>query len=324
MSPQWAVVVPTIREDCLKRFLDEWRDDLCGARIIVVEDNPERSFDAGGADHYSHAEIDRDLGEDSWIIPRRSSAIRSYGTLIAVRGGAEFIWHLDDDCYPEPGRRGSYLTELRDILTALAPPASWWNTLDGIYPRGYPYGIRAAERPVMAHHGLWSNVPDLDGRTQLAMPGFRLPPAEHAEHVPPGLFFPMCGMNLAFRGEAARLFYMLLMGRSQAGTPFPFDRFDDMWAGLLVKRIMDHLGWAVTSGAPSVEHSRASDAERNARIEAPGIEAHERLWPVIAGADLTGSDAADCYRQLSAVVAGFGDGYWPLLGAAMTRWADLW
>lgn len=322
-----AVVVPTIREDCIRRFLAEWAEDLADALVIVVEDNPERSFGVSGVRHVSWAEIQADLGGDAKIIPRRSSACRSYGTLLALREGAEIIWHLDDDCYPEPGTKGDYLRVLRNNLATSRPQAAWWNTLGkrGIYPRGYPYGIRDTSMPVMIHHGLWSGVPDLDGKTQVGMPDLRLPPASWLETVPYGRLFPMCGMNLAFRRDAAPLMYMLLMGHNHGGERYPFDRFDDMWAGVMAKLACDHLGWAVTSGYPSVEHSRASDPARNAEIEAPGIAVHEDLWPYLKGVSLAGAaTAAECYLRFAAAIGMFGSKpYWRELADAMRRWTAL-
>ena len=325
-----AVVVPTIREECALRWLDEWKDDLRDARVILVEDNPEPTFAISGAEHYSWRDF-AELGEDEWIIPRRTSACRSFGFLKALQGDADIIWTTDDDCYPEEARRGSYLDALRENVTCSVASADvmngWWNTISsaGLYPRGYPYGIRDKTRPVMIHHGLWSGVPDLDGRTQLEMPGYRLPPAQWLDTVPYGRLFPMCGMSLAFRAEAAPLMYMLLMGQDHAGDRYPFDRFDDMWAGIMAKLACDHLGWAVTSGYPSVEHSRASDAARNAEIEAPGIAVHEDLWPYLKGVSLAGAKtAAECYLRFADAIEVFGGKpYWRELGEAMRRWTAL-
>lgn len=323
-----AVVVPTIREDCAGRWLREWADDLAGAHIVMVEDNPEPTFRLGGdVAHYSWRDF-RELGADEWIIPRRTSACRSFGFLKALQAGADAIWTTDDDCYPEKDRKGEYLGLIGDLFAApVADPASgWWNTITGgqAYPRGFPYGIR---KPVMIHHGLWSNVPDLDGITQLASPDLRLPPHEQVDVVPEGAFLPFCIMNAAFRAEGAPLLYMLLMGQDRDGQRWGFDRFDDIWAGLFAKRAADHLGWAVTSGAPSVRHSRASDPHRNAELEAPGMAAHEGFWQHIRDVKLTGTTAADCYLELADAAGSFGgdsprEGYWETLAAAMRLWAE--
>lgn len=324
-----AVVVPTIREECLKRWLDEWRDDLADARVIVVEDNPDRSFAVpGDVEHYCWRDIDGDLGEKAWIIPRRTSAVRSYGFWKAWQGGAEVIWTTDDDCYPEEPWRGRYLARLRAILRSQVGQGSWHDTIAGRGmppPRGFPYRLRGQHRPVMVHHGLWSNVPDFDGLTQKANPDLRLPPAHGTETIPCGQFFPFCIMNVAFRAEMLPALYMLLMGQDQQGMPWGFSRFDDIWAGLFLKRITDHLGCAITSGAPSVHHSKASKADDNIRLEAAGIAAHEDFWPYVAGIPLTGTTVLECYRELARAVAAYHPGhqYWPRLGEAMTIWAGL-
>ena len=328
-----AVVVPTIREDCLARWLAEWGDDLKDARVIIVEDNPEMSFRVEVShgpvpEHYCWQDIEKDLGADAWIIPRRTSAVRSWGLLEAWRGGADVIWTLDDDCYPEDHHRGRYLELVTRALAAEAEGDAWFNTIGGnsrdLYPRGYPYRIRDATRPVMVHHGLWSNVPDLDGITQQANPDFRLPPSCGYDEIPRGRFFPMCVMNLAFRREMAPAMYMLLMGQDAGGSRWGFDRFDDIWAGLFAKRIADHLGYAIRSGAPSIHHSRASDPVRNTELEAPGIAAHEDFWPYVRDIPLTGVTMAECYREIAWKVASYSTGpYWPVLGEAMAVWAGL-
>ena len=94
---------------------------------------------------------------------------------------------------------------------------------------------------------------------------------------------------------------------------------------LFAKLTADHLGWAVTSGWPSVEHSRASDAARNAEIEAPGIAVHEDLWQAMKDVDLAGADTAGaCYLRFADAITQFRDEpYWRELGAAMRRWTAL-
>ena len=324
-----AVVVPTIRQDCAIRWLQEWKDDLAGARVILVEDNPEPTFAlSGNVEHYSWADFG-ELGGDAWIIPRRTSACRSFGLLKALEGDADIIWTTDDDCYPEAGYKGRWLEAIEKAFSTPAPDTSWWNTISGtdLYPRGYPYRIRDNGVPVMLHHGLWSNVPDLDGITQLANPDFRLPPSDRRIAVPYGRLFPMCIMNAAFRREATPLMYMLLMGKDPDGQHWGFDRFDDIWGGVLAKLAADHLGWAVTSGSPSVHHSRASDPHRNAALEKAGMAAHEDLWPYLRDVRLSGTTPGQCYREFAQAINEYGGetprtGYWNSLAMAMTVWAD--
>jgi reversibly glycosylated polypeptide / UDP-arabinopyranose mutase len=327
-----AVVVPTIREECIQRWLVEWGNQLAftDTQVIVVEDNPEPIIKGlpGSFDHYSWKDIDHELGSESWIIPRRTSAIKAYGFLKAYQGGADIIWTLDDDCYPEQGRI-DYLDNIEDLLYREYPQEYWWSTLfEDLYPRGYPYGIRNQERPVMVHHGLWSNIPDLDGLTQKNNPDFRTQPSRFINLVPRGQFFPMCGMNLAWRREMTPAMYFMLMGEDKKGIPWGFDRFDDMFAGLFVKKIADHLNYAITSGSPSIHHAKASDVESNIHKEASGIIAYEELWQEVEKWNLTADTVKGCYLQLAMHVRDLQietdpSGYWLNLAYAMAIWSDL-
>lgn len=328
-----AVVVPTIRPERILKWVDKWAMQLARAdQVIIVSDTPEPVIEVSrqlrrlGRKMYCWRDIDNEMGEDAWIIPRQTSAVKAYGFLKAYQSGADVIWTLDDDCYPEEGV--DYLKRLDEVFGLHVPDQSWWTTLriggHQPYPRGYPYGIRNRLWPVMVHHGLWSNVPDLDASTQLTMPHYRTAPAVGVDVVPSGKMFPMCGMNLAWKRDMTPAFYFMLQGKYGG---WPFDRFDDMWAGLMVKRICDHLGYAVTSGAPSIHHDRASDPVKNLHTEAPGVAVHEELWPIIAEAKLTSSTVEGCYQELADVVdkqprraiSGY-DHYWHKLAMAMDAW----
>lgn len=320
-----AVVIPSIREDCFRKWAAEWEEDFRETRVILVEDNPEKTFRAPSwVEHYAWQDTVREMGGDSWIIPRRADAVCSFGFLKALQGDADVIWNLNDDCYPEEAHKGAYLQRAAAAFTSV-PDDSWHNTITGLYPRGYPYGIRGRMRPVVFHHGLWSNIPDLDGETQLANPDFRLPPCQSAEVVPPGKFFPMCNMNMMFRRDIAPVMYQLLMGSDQNGTPWGFDRFADIWSGLLMKKTADHLGLAVTSGTPGIRHSRASDPHRNVQLEAAGRSAHEKFWELIRDTKLTESTPAGCYPELADALDCYREPtprayYWHSLAAAMRVW----
>ncbi len=319
----------------MKQWLAEWEAELRDARVIVVEDGPVAGFDLGAGyrnlSHHGWDSIGRDLGDDAWIIPRRTSAVKSYGFWLAHKEGADAIWTLDDDCYPEPAWRGDYLTVMADRLSEDRDQVSWWNTLGNsrMHPRGYPYEVREQRRPVMIHHGLWSGVPDLDGITALAHPDWQVPePWLHEVKTVPRGFFPMCGMNLAWRRELTPAMYFMLMGHGADGQHWGFDRFDDIWAGLFAKRVCDHLGYAVTSGSPSIRHTKESDPQERVRKEATGIEAHEELWPLVAGLCLEGcTSVAECYQALAlglkgSLMPGRND-YWRRLADAMLAWTEL-
>ncbi|MBU4421378.1 hypothetical protein KKB41_00260 [Patescibacteria group bacterium] len=381
-----AIVVPTIREECIIKFLNEWKSEFEAQKdlmIFVVEDNPHKSFDispplsslrthspsslccavrnsvirvkngtrgearrgvlsSGGIPpltppldtrgekniiHFSWEDIENDLGEKAWIIPRRTDCVRSYGYYKAYQAGADILITLDDDCYP--AQRTPYLIE--EFIKNLERPASarFFNTLDGritnysggLYPRGFPYADRDCRAALC--HGLWENVLDFDGKTQLQMPDFTAEVSKAgASVIPSGAFFTMCGMNTAVIREAIPAFYFLLMGKDKNGNRWGVDRFGDIWCGIFIKKIIDHLNMAALSGQPVIRHSRASDAQKNFELEATGMPLNEWFYKEVAGIALESDSFKDCYRELALKLPSK-NGYFDKLKEAMEIWAGL-
>ena len=352
IEPTLAVVIATNRPHQFRAWFDAWKQDLNSVAVYVIEDAPEK-FDelefisiVKDWHHYSWREIDADLGGKSWIIPRRSSAIKSYGFLKAYQAGHSSIWTLDDDCFPEEWDSGwRYPGLIEHYLAQSRLEDSWFNTIGrskgamDLYPRGYPYGIRQTQFPVMIHHGLWSGIPDLDGITALEHHELKLEQCNKIERIPTGKFFPMCGMNLAFRREMTPAMYFMLQGHmkgvkwdhTDAGLKaLPFDRFDDIWAGLFAKKIADHLGYAVTTGAPSIVHTKLSDPTQRVIKEGPGIAANELLWEILADYDISEGwrTVKSSYSDLAGVVDSAAKAlpypdYWKTLAEAMHTWTEL-
>ncbi len=273
-----SIVIPTNREPQIQEFLAAWRKQFDGHRVIVVEDNPERTFKLPEwVTHVSWKEIDEDLGDEAWIIPRRTGAIRNYGIMLAGRSHPDMTVMLDDDCLP--GEEEFFLERHWTALQSPGVVEPFFDTLhpfqqfaaaSGVRARGYPKHLTAAR--TVLNHGLWNNIPDLDGVTQKANQWLRTTFPSHSIQVPTGVLFPLSAMNVAFRPEILPAMYQMPMGEGQ-----PYHRFDDIWCGWIVKRACDHLGLSVRSGAPFVDHVRASNAERNAEIEALGIIENERV-----------------------------------------------
>lgn len=328
-----AIVVPTIREDSIKKFLDTWRFDEAGAAVYIVEDNPTATFDLGAVrwyGHFSWQDIKSDLGKDEWIISRRSAAVRCYGFLKAYQDGADVIITLDDDCLPL-----DYLDDptgffIRKHLEALARKhPRWVSTIEGPYQaRGVPYRNTGITETVL-NMGGWTNVPDFDAITELASRGARDILMNRLRPVPPSTYFPMCSMNLAFKRQAMPLIYFPLMSQDHQGEPWPFDRFDDIWCGVLAKKVCDHLHWAVSAGLPMVRHTRASNVWANLRKEASALEVNENFWQWIDEAILTVDSAPGCYVQLAMFLRNQvsqldvqHSTYWHTLGKAMEIWLE--
>jgi reversibly glycosylated polypeptide / UDP-arabinopyranose mutase len=304
------LVVPTIREDCIVKFLNLW-SKFHFDEIIVIEDNPKRTFQLEGVNHFSWENIEADLGEDSWIISRRDSAIRSYGFYKAYQMGASNIFTLDDDCLPHDGNF------IADHLNNLYSTKKWTESVTGFRTRGLPYKNLGTMTNVCFSMGLWTGVPDLDAINMLTnhTPDLILPKTRVASI---GQYFPFCGMNFAFKQKMTPLTYFPLMGKDS-----PFGRFDDIWFGIICKKICDHLNIAITIGEPYVYHSKASNPFDNLIKEAPGIKFNEQFWEHIDCIQLYKTTPASCMAEIGSHLQVEKDDYLKKLGKAMIVWANL-
>ena len=260
------LVVPTIREDCIKKFLQAWENELFD-EVIIIEDNPDKTFNIGLKHHYSWKEIHDEWGSNSWVISRRDSAIRCWGHWKAWQLGADITFCLDDDCIPNEPFISGHLNNLNNT-------SKWTYTTD-LRTRGLPY-LNFGNLPVVANMGLWTNIPDLDAINQLTNPVTNYIPKAENRVMPHGQYFSLCGMNFCFKREIAVLTYFPLMGLDQ-----PYKRFDDIWFGIIFKKICDHLGYHITVGHPFIEHQKASNPFENLIKEAPGIKLNETFWETI-------------------------------------------
>lgn len=314
-----TVVVPTIREHSIREFLAAWETPFDSVHLIIIEDNPTCTFDLTDfpqVTHYAWDHIDRDLGANSWIIPRRTDCIRSYGFWKAYQDHPDMVITLDDDCVPLNDGL-DFISTHWEALQNGGREEAWQVTGEGVVTRGVPYFKRQRVWPCVLNHGLWNQVPDFDAPTQLTQSRFPQTFTAVNQTIPVGRYFPMCGMNLAFRPELIPALYFLLMGQG-----YQYDRFGDIWCGIFLKKICDHLGYAITSGDPLVIHKRASNVWANLRKEASGLEVNEDVWQAVDGASLTGVSFLECYQQIAQGLS-LGGPYWVALREAMLIWTRL-
>lgn len=318
------VVIPTIRD---LSFLESWGDEFKDCEIIVVEDRKRKKIripqvPIREVHHFCWEDIENDFPQSQWIFARKNAGIRSYGFWKAYKMGADIIITLDDDCYPAQDP----LVEMHVENLSLKAPEGWFTTHPNpsfMYTRGFPYGVRG-QKPVVLSHGLWSGVLDLDAKTLIKHPNLdqeKYPPL--TQFVPENTFFPMSSMNLAFTREVASLMYFPLMGEDQNGKTWGYDRFDDIWAGIMAKKVIDHLGWSVVNGSPFVHHKGASDVKEKIKKEENGIKANEWFFKRVEAVKLSGRKPATCYRQLAEKLELPKQRYFNRLKEAMIVWTDL-
>jgi len=350
------LVVPSIHEGSWLRFVEEWtRAGLFDeVDVILMEDNPHRTFKADIPNckvyHFDWEDIEEELGSDAWIIPRRSDTVRSYGYLKAwqMRDRYAYVITLDDDCYPPTeAADGFYYRDgaksfIQMHKQALESRSKWFNTLTSVKPRGIPFYETGHLDNVVINHGLWTNVLDYDAPTQLVNPA-REKFAFDSRIVPQGQFFPMCGMNVMWKNEATVLMYHLLMGRMVVGAKgspehgpelilemLPFDRFGDIWCGIIAKKICDVKGMAITTGTPYIHHDRASNPFANLKKEANGLEVNEKFWAYVDKYPGVGKSFsfAEHYIEMGHHIYKYDEfpqytSYFQELGQAMITWGKL-
>lgn len=320
-----VIIIPTIRT---LDFLSAWKNEFRDCIGIIIEDHKKKEIETPAkyfkkVYHYTWKDIDRDLGKHSWIMPRKNAGIRSYGFWKAWQMKTDIVITLDDDCYPIKTQE---FIKQHVANLSLSAPVNWQPTFPHrkyMYTRGIPYGIRD-KKEVVVSHGLWTNILDFDAPTHLLYQGLSIPEGfDFVEFIAENYFFPMCSMNLAFKTKVAPLMYFPLMGYDEKGNHWGYDRFDDIWAGIFAKKIIDHLQFAVANGSPFVEHKKASNVFKNLQKEAKGIETNEYLYQKVNKVRLTSKTVLDCYDELVKKVKFPNEEYFNILKRAMNIWAGL-
>jgi hypothetical protein len=284
----WICVIPTIREEQFQEFLKSFKSlfDTYLHTLIVVEDNPTKTFKIEkGAygfniQHYSWKEIDKELKQDSWIIPRRTDCIRSFGFLKAYQLNVPIILTLDDDVR----YNGTDIFDAYNFGFSIKYNSSpFFDTAvigGNIFMRGYPFKYRSTS-PVLIQWGMWEGVPDMDGITQLQYPivNYTIPTfaKDRIINIPKGAHVTGCIMNCAFKREVTPAMYQLLMGQDNKGNKWPYDRWGDIWSGHIAKKyVEDNLkGTAVINYRACVKHERASNVYKNIEKESSGYPINE-------------------------------------------------
>jgi hypothetical protein len=186
----------------------------------------------------------------------------------AMAQGADIIIILDDDCFPNSGRY-TISDLIGDHVAALQPvDGPLFKIVTDPPSRGTPYFNRTVKIEVAASMGFWTHVGDYDAPGQLVHGALK--PMVFDRSIIMGQYFPLCGMNLAFRS-----------------SEYPWckfvnvPRFDDIWQGFIWQRKAYLQNKCFNLAGPLVRHSRQSDVWQNLLDEAPSMKRNETLWQEI-------------------------------------------
>lgn len=243
MADSVMVVVPWHNEVQLEAFMAAWNVRETDERICFTQDTTRAGC----------------------------GATKNRGVQRAMALGADIVIVLDDDCYPShPGQSlDQFMLEHAANLCTTAK-VTMFEAVTCPESRGTPYHCRTIDMPVAASMGFWNGVGDYDAPSQLVR-GPTEPMRFHKEAIH-GRYFPLCGMNLAFRPRE------WLPWCEFIDVP----RFDDIWMGWLWQKEAYRLGYCFRLDGPLVNHSRQSNVWQNLRDEAVYLERNETLWRDIA------------------------------------------
>jgi hypothetical protein len=230
------VVVPWHNRTQLDLFIDAWKVSFSDERILFQQDR-----------------------DKSGCALTKNAGIRS-----AIDDGAEILIVLDDDCFPTEGQ--TLDTFIRDHTAALKPqPVEMFEVVTDPPSRGTPYFNRTIAMPVAASMGFWSEIGDYDAPGQLVY-GARHP-MTFSRKTMHGRYFPLCGMNLAFRASEWPWCQFI-----------DVPRFDDIWQGFLWQKKAYSKGQCFNLAGPIVRHARQSNVWQNLLDESKNMERNETIW----------------------------------------------
>ena len=268
MSEKICVVVAWWNEEQIERFLSAWGIELVDAYPMAIGDRLEAI-----GQRLDWLVLQRDVSREG------CARTKNKGVQEAIRRGADIVVVLDDDCFPDlpvrdigPAGMESQLQWFARLHQAQLVPQSipLFAAVTEPPSRGTPYHQRHVVMPVAASMGFWTDIGDYDALGQLVH-GATKPMTFHQEPVF-GRYFPLCGMNLAFRPKD------WLPWCEFIDVP----RFDDIWMGWLWQREAYARGYCFNLNGPLVRHSRQSNVWANLRAEAVHLERNETLWRDIA------------------------------------------
>lgn len=259
-----AVVVPTCRPETYNSFKERWKEQFekHNVELVTVFDGDSPVVHCNN-EHTPFKDI-----KGYELVTPHCAGVRNLGFLFIAQymPNIQYIVTLDDDMSPDGDTIGDHIAVLQRRL-----PISWFSHSGEAYMRGFPYGVRE-EAPVMLSHGVWQRNYDWDAPTQLLNNN-----KGHADFykgaIPKGSYFNFCGMNVGFRREALSYVYYAPVANFKGA-----ERFDDIYAGIPLKRDFDALGWAVATGYASCIHERASNVFINLEKEVVGIRYNETYW----------------------------------------------
>lgn len=245
-------------------------------------------------------------------IPFNSFSRRNIGDLYAYENGFSKIIRIDDDNFPcsEDFIGCHSIVSRENQYEIISSDSGWFNVCEELldrdsvpfYPRGFPYSKRwkdaqirreKKEVTVLLNAGLWLGDPDVDAITRLAKP---IDAIEYKKTYGNNFVLdietwcPINTQNTAYSREIIPAAFI---------SPYA-GRYDDIWSGYLLRKIMDHLGDYVAYGLPLLKQKRNKhNLWKDLELEMNGNQFTDHLIDCLKNLDLSENDYLSCYYELA-------------------------
>ncbi|KAG9148794.1 hypothetical protein Leryth_018108 [Lithospermum erythrorhizon] len=330
------IVIAAIQSD-LTSFLEDWRPFISQFHLIIVQDpdlKEELKIPGGfNIDVYKKSDIVGTVGSSSISSLFSGYSCRYFGYLMSQK---KYVISIDDDCMPAKDTNGNMVDIVVQHMTNLKTPATpfFFNTLydpfckGTDFVRGYPFSLRSGV-PCALSCGLWLNLADYDAPTQaLKQNQTNNRYVDAVLTVPVKTLMPVSGINIAFDREL--IGPALLPGfKLEKEGKIRWETVEDIWAGMCVKVISDHLGFGVKSGLPYVWRKERGNPFDSLKKEWHGVKLMEEVVPFFQSLRFSKESvtAEDCVKEIAAAVKerlGRTDPVFARAADGMLEWLKVW
>lgn len=329
------IVIGALHSD-LTFFMNEWRPFFSRFHMIIVKDpdlkDDLRIPEGFELDVYSKSDIERVVGSSTAGLFSGYSC-RYFGYLVSRK---KYIVCVDDDCIPARDNMGNMVDAVAQHLFNLKTPATpfFFNTLydpfrkGADFVRGYPFSLRSGVDCALSC-GLWLNQADFDAPTQALKPGVRnLRYVDAVMTVPMRTMMPVSGINIAFNRDVVGPALVPALRLAEEGK-LRWETIEDIWSGMCVKVICDHLGLGVKTGLPYVYRTQRGSAIESLKKEWQGVKLMEDIVPFFQSLRLpqSASTPEACVVAMAKTVKeklGQVDPMFLRAAQAMEDWVKLW
>ena len=246
-------------------------------------------------------------------LPFNSFARRNIADLYAYKKNFEIIIRIDDDNFPmEEDFISCHIKNLKKetYLYAISSDNGWYNICEELvdkdsipfYPRGYLYNKRWINNKVskknktvkvVLNAGLWLGDPDVDAITRLCKPIDAIKYKQSFGDnfvLDKDTWCPINTQNTAYDSDII----------PAAFVPPNVGRYDDIWGGYILRKVIDHMNHYVAYGKPLLyqkrnKHNLWDDLEK----EVNGNIYSDHLIDTLKDIQLSYSNYKDNYFELA-------------------------